>query len=67
MTHSTSYNKKDNKSDFADNKSEIQNRVREKSPIKKRERLTNSASGRHGWMGPYIQKYAIGHIFSLDM
>jgi hypothetical protein len=35
------------------NKSEIKNRVREKSPIKLRGRLTNSASGRHGWTGPY--------------
>ena len=45
----------DNKIDFADdkvNKSEIKNRVREKSPIKLRGRLTNSASGRHGWTGP---------------
>ena len=34
------------------NKSEIKNRVREKSPIKLRGRLTNSASGRLGWTGP---------------
>ncbi len=33
------------------NKSEIKYRVREKSPIKQRGRLTNSASGRHGQTG----------------